>query len=219
MNSALRCVSALLAICLLCGGGAPVGGELAAQESTANQGTITPNSNGTNYLSPITPVSESYERVRADASSAAGISAQMIHSEFDRRTFDEQLSAANQSRSEAIADAQLDRIETRFEQLAQRQEELHENQVGDAGQRSIAGTVTNASESLEVTLGLTHASGPLRVTVTDDSGAVSNATVRIDGAFVGTTDSDGRLWTIQPRNGFEVTAETGDGEAVSISFP
>ncbi|MFT4947473.1 MAG: hypothetical protein ACI8TL_001716 [Natronomonas sp.] len=408
MNSALRRGSILLVVCLLFGAAAPVGGEV-TQQRTDNQVTVTPNTNGTNYLSPVDPATEGYERISVDVSSAASFSAQTIQSEHDSRSWGEQLANANRTNRERIANAQLDAVETRFEQIAQRQQELyeayaageitervllrdlvtlqiiaesqienydratgrteldierlsqletladgvtpeqpvvdlaaetmvsgdderivylqgadegvaistvterqftrqatvlserdfdgqdqfklaqnisigdddwatprgyseaqtrlaelypwaysirqiepgavnplsriysfnmpnlqgdlttyfdgatrnvfHENQAGNVEAYSIDGVVSNGTDSLTVTLGLTHNSGPLRVTVEDGDRPVPDATVRVDGQPVGATDADGKLWTIQPLSGFEVTATTPDGETAAVSFP
>lgn len=408
MNSALRCGSVLLVFCLLCSGATPVGGDLAQEETTGNQVTITPNTNGTNYLSPINPDTEGYAQVDTDVSSAASIAAQRIHSEHDSRSLEAELNDANQSQRENIAEARINRIESRFEEIAQEQEDLHdayaagelserdlfrtlltqriviqsqidnyeravtntnldierlsqletladgltpeqpvvalaeqalvtdeqqivyvqasgeglvlgtvadhqftrqatvlderdfdgrdqfklaqnitigddgwatpagyseayerleelypwaydrrrvdageintlsriyslnvpnpqgelttyfdsatqnvfhENQVGFVESYTLEATIDNSTDSLRVSLGLTHQSGPLRVTVEDGGRAVEDATVRIDGAYVGSTDDDGTLWTVQPLSGFEVTTTTPAGENASISFP
>jgi len=409
MNWALRCGSVLLVFCLLAGVVAPAGGELATQERSSGQVTITPNTNGTNYLSPANPDTEGYERIGADVSSAASISAQTIHSEHDNQVRADQLSINNPTSRALTANAQLNNVETRFKLIEQRRERLyeayeageiadrvllrnlvtlqiiakaqvknynravdnteigierlsqletladgvtperpivdlaaeamsngeggqtlylqgteegvaiatvsegrfirqatllsernfdgrdrfklaqnisigdddwatpqgyseaqtrlaelypwaydvrqiepgainplsrtysftvpnsqgelttyfdgatrdvfHENQAGFVESYSIDGIISNRTESLRITLGLTHESGPLRVTVEDDGQPVSGATVRIDGEPVGTTNSDGRLWTVQPIEGFEVTATTPDEETGAISFP
>lgn len=408
MNSALRSASVLVVVCLLFGAAAPAGGDL-AQQTTDGQETITPTANGTNYLSPLAPGTEGYERISVDVSSAASISAQTVESEYDSRTWSEQLAEAGQTDRESVANAQLDRVETRFELIAQRQQELlesydegeitdrvllrnlavlqviaetqvenykravsnteleierlsqletladgltptqpvvdlvaetmlndddgrmvylqgsdnglamatvterqytrqatvlserdfdgqdqfklaqnitigddewatpqgyseaqarlaelypwaysirqiqpgainplsriysfgmpnpqgelttyfdgatrnvfHENQAGNVEAYAIDGTVSNSTDSMSVTLGLTHDSGPLRVTVEDRGQPVSDATVRINGDSVGSTNNEGRLWTVQPLDGFEVTAETPDGDEGVVSAP
>lgn len=407
MNSALRCGSVLLVVCLLFGAATPVGGELADQ-TTDDQATITPVTNGTNYLSPTAPATEGYERIGVDVSSAASISAQTVESEYDSRSWREQLVTANQTTRDFIANAQLDNVETRFELIAQRQQDLfesydqgaitdwvllrnlatlqivaetqvenyeravsnteieierlsqletladgltpaqpvvdlitetvlnndrrtiylqgseeglvmstvtdsrytrqatvlserdfdgqdqfklaqnitigddewatpqgyseaqtrlaelypwaynvreiqpgainplsriysfempnregelttyfdgatrnvyHENQAGNVEASALEGIVSNSTGTLTVTLGLTHDSGPLRVTVESNGQAVSNSAVRINGEPVGSTDTDGRLWTVQPLDDFEVIAVTPDGQEGSVSSP
>jgi hypothetical protein len=57
----------------------------------------------------------------------------------------------------------------------------------------------------------THAGGPLAVRVQSNATADPvGATIVVDGEPVGTTGSDGRLWTLAPRETFTVTASTGD---------
>lgn len=409
MNWALRCGTILVVVCLLFSAVAPAGGELAGQETTSTQATITATANGTNYLSPITPDTEGYEQISTDVSSAASISAQTIQSEHDSRSWAEQLASANQTTRQFIADAQLDNVETRFELIAQRQHELfeaytagelsdrallrnlatlqiiaeaqvenydravsnteieierlaqletladgltpeqpvvdhvaetmsssddgqivylqatdeglaiamvtdeqfsrqatvlserdfdgqdqfklaqnitigdddwatpqgyseaqtrlaelypwaysvrqiqpgavnplsriysfnlpnpqgklttyfdgatrnvfHENQAGAVDSYSIEGIISNRTDSLRISLGLTHESGPLRVTVEDDGQPISDTAVRVNGQLVGTTDGEGQLWTVQPLTGFEVTVTTPDEQTASVSFP
>lgn len=409
MNSVLDYASVLLVVCLLCGFVAPAGGELAQQETTDEQTTITPVENGTNYLLPNQPTTEGYEQVSVDVSSAASISAQTIHSEHDSQTRSEQLAAADQDSRELVAGTQLDNVEAEFEMLAQRQQELydaystgelsarellrnlatlqieietqvknyeravevteldierrsqfetlkdgltperpvlarisetlmaeedsrlvylqgsseglvvatvtdeqftrqatvlsernfdgrdrfklaqnvsiddkdwatpigysealsrlselypwtysriqadpgninqlsriysvftpnpqgelttyfdgatrnvfHENQVGPVDAYSIQNVVSNQSDGFTITVGLTHDSGPLRVTVEDGEQPITDAAVQIDGHPVGSTDDDGQLWTVQPRAGFEITVTTADGETGTLSAP
>jgi hypothetical protein len=406
MNSVLQYGCVLLAICLLFGFATPVGGELAQQDSTASQTTITANGNGTNYLSPATSETEGYTRVSADVSSAASISAQMIQSQHNSQSRGEQLSATPQDNREIVANAQIDDIETQLLLLARQQRNLydaysagelsdqqflrnlamlevvaesqvenyeravrnteldierlsqletladgltperpvlnqltetmmadretqvayiqgaedglviatvangqftrqatvlsernfdgrdqfklaqnisidddewatpqgyseaqtrlsefypwaysirqiepgavnplsriygfdmpnpqgelktyfdgatrnvfHENQAGSVENYKIKQVVSNTTDSLTVTLGLTHGSGPLRVTVDDNGQPVTDATVRMGGDRVGSVDDDGRLWTVQPRSEFEVTVRTAEGETVRV---
>jgi hypothetical protein len=395
--------------CLLCGFVVPAGAELAQQKPLDEQTTITPMENGTNYLSPNQPVTEGYERVSPDVSSAASISAQTIHSEHDSQRQGEQLTTADEDNRRSVANTQLDDAEAKFEVLAQRQQELyeaystrelssreflrnlatlqveikslvesyeraarvaelgierlsqfetlkdglspeqpaltqitdvltaeedsqmvylqgsnegvviatvtddqftrqatvlsernfdgrdqfrlaqnisigdegwatpigysealsrlselypwtysrtqadpaninqlsriysvytpnpqgelttyfdgatrnvfHENQAGPVDAYSIQSSVSNRSDEFQITLGLTHDSGPLRVTVADSEQPISDATVQINGTPVGSTDDDGLLWTIQPRTGFEISVTTAAGETGTLSVP
>jgi hypothetical protein len=67
-------------------------------------------------------------------------------------------------------------------------------------------SVTNSSENLTVTVNRTYAGGPLRVELTNETGAPVSGEVRIDGELVGRTNADGLLWTLSPADRFEVTA-------------
>jgi hypothetical protein len=69
----------------------------------------------------------------------------------------------------------------------------------------------NRSEGLELAVNRTHAGGPISIRVRENvTGVPASATVSVDGEPVGVTGSDGRLWTIAPRESFTVTATTGD---------
>lgn len=407
MNTARRAVVALLAGCLLLTVGAPVGSLAFQQTADTGQLTISERENGTNYLSPVGTGTDGYDRVGADVSGAASIAAQEIHSTHDTRTYAQQLEAANATERPTVAEGQLDRVETRFERLAEQQQQLyesyaageisdrtllrqlvtfriiantqvqnyeraasntdigirrisqletlsagltpeqpvldrveqtlttseprviylaaaadglilatvaedeyvrqatvlgerdfegqdqfkldqnisidddqwatpqgyseaqnrlaelypwaydltevradveqlsrtykfdvatpegelttyfdgatrnvfHENQVGVASQRYVEETVSNSTGTLNITLSLTHDTGPLRLELVNDGRPVVDAVVRIDGEVVGQTDNRGRLWVIQPRDNFELTATTPGEETVSISVP
>jgi hypothetical protein len=95
---------------------------------------------------------------------------------------------------------------------------FHENQVGSPTQRAVEGVVTNGTDGLNVSVSLTHDTGPVNIEVTDDGAPVVNAVVKIGDDTVGQTSNRGELWAIQPRGGFEVTA-TVDGDTVSVSVP
>lgn len=407
MNTVRRSVVAFLAACLLLTAGAPVGSFSFQQADSTDQVTISERENGTNYLSPRGAGTEGYDRVGADVSSAASIAAQEIHSTHDTRTYAQQLEGANATERPVVAEGQLNRVETRFERLADQQERLyesyaageisdrtllreliifriiantqaqnyeraasntdigirrisqletlsagltpeqpvldrveqtlttaeqrviyvaaagggltlatvtedeylrqatvlserefegqdqfkldqnisidddqwatpqgyseaqkrlselypwaydltevradveqlsrtykfgittpegelttyfdgatrnvfHENQVGLPGQRYVEETVSNSTGTLNITLSATHETGPLRVEVVNDGRPVVDAVVRIDGAVVGQTDNRGRLWAIQPRDSFELTATTPNDQTVSVSVP
>ncbi len=407
MNTVRRSVVAFLAACLLLTAGAPVGSFSFQQADSTDQVTISERENGTNYLSPRGAGTEGYDRVGADVSSAASIAAQEIHSTHDTRTYAQQLEGANATERPVVAEGQLNRVETRFERLADQQERLyesyaageisdrtllreliifriiantqaqnyeraasntdigirrisqletlsagltpeqpvldrveqtlttaeqrviyvaaagggltlatvtedeylrqatvlserefegqdqfkldqnisidddqwatpqgyseaqkrlselypwaydltevradveqlsrtykfgittpegelttyfdgatrnvfHENQVGLPGQRYVEETVSNSTGTLNITLSATHETGPLRVELVNDGRPVVDAVVRIDGAVVGQTDNRGRLWAIQPRDSFELTATTPNDQTVSVSVP
>jgi len=67
-------------------------------------------------------------------------------------------------------------------------------------------SVTNTSENLTVAVNRTYAGGPLRVELTNETGAPVSGEVRIDGELVGRTNADGFLWTLSPADRFEVSA-------------
>ena len=80
---------------------------------------------------------------------------------------------------------------------------------------------TKVQDGLNVTVEQTYAGGPLRLTVTDDStGEPIEATVTVgqdgqESRTVGTTDADGSLWTLSPRDSFTITVF---GEDTSAAF-
>lgn len=61
--------------------------------------------------------------------------------------------------------------------------------------------------------------GPLEVSMTGPPGDGIESTVRIDGTYVGDSDGEGRLWTVQPTGAFTVNATTPDNETVTITVP
>ena len=407
MHTVPRGVVVVLAACLLVTAAVPAGSLSLQRTDSTSQATVTTNENGTNYLSPTGTGTEGYERIGTDVSSAAGITAQELHSTHDTRTYAQQLQTANATQRSIAAEGQLDRVEARFEFLAQQQERLyqsyangelsdrallrklvtfrivantqaqnyeraasnadlgierisqletltagltpeqpvldraeqtmttaeqrviyvngagegltlatvtddeylrkatvlserdfqgqdqfkldqnisidddqwatpqgyseaqkrleqlypwaydltevradveqlsrtykynvatpqgelttyfdgatrnvfHEYQVGLASQRTIEGTVSNSTDTMNISVSLTHNSGPLRLELHDDDRPVADAVVRIDGDVVGQTDSRGRLWAIQPRESFEVTATAPSDESVSVLVP
>ena len=76
---------------------------------------------------------------------------------------------------------------------------------------------TSVNQSVRVRVQQSFESGPLLVTVSDNStGSRSDATVRINGKRIGTTGSDGALWTVEPRGEYTVTATTQDGDRVRV---
>ena len=84
-------------------------------------------------------------------------------------------------------------------------------------------SVTN--EGIELQVAFTHPTGPARVSVVDGTGAVAGATITIGDQRVGTTDSSGSAWIIQPSGTggtdetFRVAVTTPDGRSVSVSGP
>jgi len=73
------------------------------------------------------------------------------------------------------------------------------------------------NQSVRVRVQQSFESGPLLITATDNStGSPTDATVRINGKRIGTTGTDGTLWTVEPRGEYTVTATTQDGEQVRV---
>lgn len=94
---------------------------------------------------------------------------------------------------------------------------FHENQRKPIDRLPLTRTVTNESGSATVTVELANQAGPMRVTVTNQTGApVEAATVGINGSPVGQTDDAGRLWAVQPSGTFEINATTADGSTGSV---
>lgn len=78
--------------------------------------------------------------------------------------------------------------------------------------------ITNVTDSLVLQVNRTYGTGPMEVVVTDQTGTPVNATVTVNDFRVGSTGSDGRLWTITPYADVRVVVETDDGRSVSVSF-
>ena len=95
---------------------------------------------------------------------------------------------------------------------------FHERQTLDADQLSMTTTV-NTSGLLSLTVESTRPSGPMSVLLADDGDPVADATVRVGDQTVGTTGSDGRLWTTQPVETDRVSAITPGGETVTVTIP
>ena len=82
-------------------------------------------------------------------------------------------------------------------------------------ERSTVATATNQSTRLQVSQ--SYESGPLLVAVSDNAtSAPVGGSVAIDGKRVGTTGTDGALWTVEPQGDYTVTVTTQDGERVSV---
>jgi hypothetical protein len=96
---------------------------------------------------------------------------------------------------------------------------FHEIQTQRAGQVPVTDTQTTVGSSLNVTVGTTAPTGPMRVTLIQPStGAPLDGTVSIDGEEVGRTGDDGRLYTVQPTGQFRVNASTGTS-SVAVTVP
>jgi len=82
-------------------------------------------------------------------------------------------------------------------------------------------SVTNSSDGLTVVVERLRASGPVRVTVVDETGNATDpadATVRVAGTRVGRTGDDGTLWTVAPRGSVTVTASAGNRNVTVTRF-
>ena len=89
---------------------------------------------------------------------------------------------------------------------------FREDQTRDLDAIPSETVATNTSVIVELSVNTTHETGPLRVDLTRP-GTTSpvDGEVYVDGTFVGTTGSDGTLWTIDTRGETTVRVETDDG--------
>ena len=79
---------------------------------------------------------------------------------------------------------------------------------------TVTGTsVTRNNTTLNVSR--TYAGGPLKVAVTNATGAPVDASVRVNGTWMGPTGSDGTVWAVSPSGTYNVTAEHNDSELVA----
>jgi hypothetical protein len=78
---------------------------------------------------------------------------------------------------------------------------------------------TNASEGINLTVNRTHATGPMQIAVTDNlTGEPLAADVTINGADVGSTGADGKLWTLTPKQAVRIEVTTSGGRTVRERF-
>ncbi|MDS0259880.1 hypothetical protein NDI56_10795 [Haloarcula sp. S1CR25-12] len=86
---------------------------------------------------------------------------------------------------------------------------FYEQQFRDLSNVRTRGTEQNVTDSLRVTVQRSSDTGPLLVSAANnETGAVVDGRVLIDGRSVGTTGSDGLLWTVEPRGSYTVTVAT-----------
>jgi hypothetical protein len=79
--------------------------------------------------------------------------------------------------------------------------------------------VANNTTSLRLQVNTTHESGPMHVEVTrPKTGLPVVSEVTVDGERVGTTDTDGDLWTVRPRGPTRINATTASGDRVTLRF-
>jgi hypothetical protein len=79
--------------------------------------------------------------------------------------------------------------------------------------------ITASNGTLRLRVDRTHATGPMRLSVlraaTDRP---VDATVTVNGQTVGTTGSDGQLWTVAPHDAVRIEARTAAGDVVRVQF-
>lgn len=90
-----------------------------------------------------------------------------------------------------------------------------EDQFKVLGTFPAASTRQQFGTNFVLTVDQTYLGGPLRVGITNQTGAPLDGLVRINGTAVGTTGDDGVLWTLGPPGTFEVTAVQG-GDSVTV---
>ena len=65
----------------------------------------------------------------------------------------------------------------------------------------------------------TAPTGPMEIDVRQTLGGEADEIhIYVDDSYLGTLDGSGELWTVQPRGTFEVTAETDEGDSVSVTI-
>ena len=96
-------------------------------------------------------------------------------------------------------------------------EVFREVQFKDLSEIPTAEPVVNRSLGIYVAVNRTHGGGPLAVNTRSNlTGEPVNATVFVDGERVGTTGSDGKLWTIAPHEVYTVAVATEDRSNVTV---
>ncbi|WP_188975340.1 DUF7094 domain-containing protein [Halocalculus aciditolerans] len=79
-------------------------------------------------------------------------------------------------------------------------------------------SVSDSHDNRTLWVNRTYAGGPLRVAVTNATGAPLDASVRINGTTVGQTGTDGELWALSPQGTYNVTAfREGEQYNVTVS--
>ena len=69
-----------------------------------------------------------------------------------------------------------------------------------------ASSISNTSENVTLTINRTYPGGPAKITLTNATGAPLDGAISVAGERVGTTGSDGVLWTLGPSKQFRVSA-------------
>jgi len=98
-------------------------------------------------------------------------------------------------------------------------EVFYEEQSRDLSDVRTTATASTVNGTLAVTVRQSTSTGPLLVTASNnETDATVDGTVRINGQSVGTTGSDGVLWTVEPRGSYTVTVATASGDT-SVVVP
>ena len=71
--------------------------------------------------------------------------------------------------------------------------------------------VTGRNDDLRLRVNRTYPTGPLELSLSTVDGDPADGQVTIGNQSVGATGSDGRLWTVAPRENLTVVARTGEG--------
>jgi hypothetical protein len=75
-------------------------------------------------------------------------------------------------------------------------------------------------DGVELVVNGTYATGPMDVTVRDPTANRPIASdIRVGGTYVGSTDAEGGLWTVQPDGSFTVNATTAGNQTVELTVP
>lgn len=69
---------------------------------------------------------------------------------------------------------------------------------------------------LRLSIESTAPTGPMRIDVLRTDESTGPITIYVDGTPVGTVEDGGDIWTVQPRESFQVAAETADGDRLSV---
>ena len=93
---------------------------------------------------------------------------------------------------------------------------FHEHQFATPETVPVTAVETAIADGVELRVAVTHATGPILVSVTEGGQPVADATVMIGGREVGQTEANGELRLIQPDGPFEVSATTASGTTVSV---
>ncbi|WP_229114271.1 DUF7094 domain-containing protein [Halapricum desulfuricans] len=92
-----------------------------------------------------------------------------------------------------------------------------EHQVTYLPEIPVTHSYTNYSTAYALTVNATHDTGPIEVSlVRRTTGDGANASVEIDGTTVGSTGSDGRLWTLDTRGPTTVRVTAADGATFTV---
>ncbi|MEF8882448.1 MAG: hypothetical protein V5A34_08010 [Halapricum sp.] len=95
-----------------------------------------------------------------------------------------------------------------------------ERQTRDITVATTTATFTNSTGEFALTVNATHDTGPLGISLirrTTNEGV--NASVAVDERTVGTTGSDGHLWTLDTRGTTSIEVTTVDGETFTVQIP